>query len=471
MNAVYFSAAHKSSGKTTITLGLCAAYAAQGLFVAPFKKGPDYIDPMWLAMASGHACYNLDFYMMAQDEILEQFTNCAQLADFAPVEGNKGLYDGMALDGRDSNAALAKLLDIPVVLVINTNGVTRGVAPLLQGYQAFDPGIKIAGVIFNQTGGIRHEQKLRQVTEHYTDIPVLGSVRRHADLVIDERHLGLVPGNEWEEARKKIQQIREHIEQQVDLDLLLKTTAQLQTDTHRIMQVEQEIREVSQVEDTVVLTKPQIDVRIGIAHDAAFGFYYAADLEMFAQQGAELVPFSPIHDAKLPDVDGLFIGGGFPETHAEMLEQNQSLRQQIAVAIENSMPVYAECGGLMYLSRQLCWNEQCREMVGAIEGDAVMYKRPQGRGYVRFQREGEIAEIPAHEFHYSSLENISDKTQFIYTMTRGHGVDGFRDGICYKNVLASYVHQKNSRLNPWVENFVALVREQKQKKQRQNQIG
>ena len=204
MNRLLISAAHKSSGKTTISIGLAQALSARGQKVQTFKKGPDYIDPMWLSAATGRACRNLDFYLMQAEEIRNLFAQHAQDADLSIVEGNKGLYDGLELDGSNSNAALAKLLGMPVVLVLDTRGVIRGVAPLLLGYQAFDPHVKIAGVILNHVGGSRHEAKLRAVVEHYTDIPVLGMVQHNKALNIDERHLGLLPANEAQKANQQI---------------------------------------------------------------------------------------------------------------------------------------------------------------------------------------------------------------------------------------------------------------------------
>ena len=221
LSRVFISAAHKSSGKTTLTLGLCAALHARGHAVQPFKKGPDYIDPLWLGMAAQRPCYNLDFHMMQRDEIEQQFARAAVAARISLIEGNKGLYDGLDLDGSNSNAALAKLLGAPVVLVIDARGMTRGVAPLILGYQAFDPDIRIAGVILNNLGGSRHESKLRAVIEHYTDVEVIGAVQHDLSLQIAERHLGLVPANEQDAARERIRHVGERVAAQVDLDRLL----------------------------------------------------------------------------------------------------------------------------------------------------------------------------------------------------------------------------------------------------------
>ena len=229
MARLMLSAAHKSSGKTVVTTGLCAALSALGLVVQAFKKGPDYIDPMWLTQASARACFNLDPYLMSSQAIVECFSRQAGSADISIVEGNKGLYDGLALDGSNSNAALAQLLGLPVVLVLDVRGMTRGVAPLILGYQAFDPTIRIAGVILNQLGGSRHESKLRAVIEHYTDVPVLGAIGHDAQLALTERHLGLTPSSELDDAAQRVHTLGQRIAAQVDLARLQQIAASAAT--------------------------------------------------------------------------------------------------------------------------------------------------------------------------------------------------------------------------------------------------
>lgn len=452
MPRLFISAAHKSSGKTTLTLGLCAALRASGTRVQPFKKGPDYIDPMWLGRAAGRSCYNLDFYTMAHDEIVARVAAKTHDADIAIIEGNKGLYDGLDLDGSNSNAALAKLLDTPVVLVLDARGMTRGIAPLILGYQAFDPEIRIAGVILNQLGGSRHESKLRAVIEHYTDVPVIGALARNPRLEITERHLGLIPSNEERDADGYIDAIRRQVADQIDWTALRAIAA-------RAAPLAPPTGEPQESGGT--------RVRIGVARDAAFGFYYPDDLEAFERQGAELVFIDTLRDSALPAVDGLFIGGGFPESHMRALEANRSLRESIRLAVENGLPAYAECGGLMYLSRSLSWKDTTCAMVGLIPADNRMHDRPQGRGYVRLaptaafpwpRATGQSDEFGAHEFHYSSLENLTTETPFAFDMQRGTGIDGKHDGYVHKNLLACYVHQRNTRQNPWVAEFLAFVR-------------
>lgn len=452
MNRVLISAAHKSSGKTTVSIGLCAALTNRGHSVQPFKKGPDYIDPMWLSQASGRACRNLDLYMMDRDEIVSTFVRNS--SEFNLVEGNKGLYDGLALDGSNSNAALAEILDLPVVLVIDARGMTRGIAPLILGYQAFDKNIKIAGVILNNLGGSRHESKLREVIAHYTDVPVVGAIQHDKRLMIIERHLGLMPSNESKESASRIQMLGEAIENQVDLDMLISITRM------------EPIKAPENATASILHTADK--VKIGIARDRAFGFYYPDDLDALVAAGAEIVPFDTLLDQRLPQVDAVFIGGGFPEVFAAELEANTPMRKDIGHAIENGMPVYAECGGLMYLSRQITYKGVTHAMVGAIPGDVMMHDKPVGRGYVQLAENQQhpwphtidngIA-IRAHEFHYSSLENLPSDSKFAFRVARGHGIDGKNDGYLKNNLLASYAHLRSVGSCNWATRFVSFIRQ------------
>ncbi|MGA8146874.1 MAG: cobyrinate a,c-diamide synthase [Gallionellaceae bacterium] len=494
MHRMLISAAHKSSGKTTVSIGLCAALRMRGHSVQPYKKGPDYIDPMWLSLACGRACRNLDLYLMERDEVVSTFERNSSAINL--VEGNKGLYDGLALDGSNSNAALANLLDLPVVLVIDARGMTRGIVPLILGYQAFDRDIHIAGVILNNLGGSRHEAKLREVIEHYTDVPVLGAIQHDERLEIVERHLGLMPSNESGEAANRIRQIGEAISEQVDLDKLLIITAKtgIKASSPPLQEGRNKYGAFVQSE---ISTFPRADrIRIGIARDRAFGFYYADDLDALSAAGAELVPFDTLNDAHLPDIDALYIGGGFPEMCARELEANTTLRAEIKHAIESGMPAYAECGGLMYLTRQISHQGRTYEMVGAIPADTLMHDKPVGRGYVHLSeeaahlwprptpfseksppiqlspasgRKGERENQPlilAHEFHYSSLANLPADCRFAYRVTRGHGIDGKHDGLMIHNLLASYTHLRSIGSCYWASRFVAFVQGIKQEMQR-----
>lgn len=443
------AAAHKSSGKTVVSAGLVRALSNQGKSVGTFKKGPDYIDPLWLSTAGGTPCYNLDFNTMGHSELAHVFESRANGRDLNLIEANKGLFDGINPDGSDSNAELAKRLNTPVVLVIDTAGMTRGIAPLLQGYQGFDPDVEIAGVILNRTGGPRHTGKLVQAIETYTDLPVLGAIRRTPDMDIAERHLGLITPAENPETEAWLELVAYLVAEQVDLEA---------------------IQSIANSAPPVAPTpfdlgRPMPDARglkIGIAKDAAFGFYYADDLEAFEQAGATLIPIDMLQDRVLPKIDALFIGGGFPETQAEALAANTSMRQSVYTALSAGLPAYAECGGLMYLCKSIVWEASQSEMVGFFDADARLERKPQGRGYVRFERNAAHpwgvtdTTTKAHEFHYARVVN-SKETSFCRDITRGHGTDGSSDGYVKHNTLAGFVHLRHSAQSPWVFDFLDFV--------------
>jgi len=457
MAHLYLSAAHKSSGKTTVSIGLCRALRSRGLAVQPFKKGPDYIDPLWLSQAAGRPCLNLDYNTMSGEAIGAAFAAESAGADLALIEGNVGLYDSTNLAGTETNAELAKLLGSPVVLVIDCAGMSRGIAPLLLGYRAFDPEVWIAGVILNKVGGPRHAANLVRAVQHYTDLPVLGTLERDPDLAIAERHLGLMPSNETADADAWVERIGGLVASQLDLDRLLSLARQVPA-------------------PAVPATPPNAraaasSVRIGLARDSAFGFYYPDDLRALVRGGAELVEFSPVKDPELPAVDGLFIGGGFPEYRMAELEANRPMREAIAAFITRGGPVYAECGGLMYLCKALRWGDERREMVGALNAEVEMRQRPQGRGYVRLResarfpwppgsRGGGIEdplEIRAHEFHHSAILAPDPSWQYAYEVLRGTGIDGHRDGVIQGNLLACYSHLRDINTG-WVDRFLTQVR-------------
>jgi cobyrinic acid a,c-diamide synthase len=457
MASLFFSAAHKSSGKTTLSIGVCAALNARGLDIQPFKKGPDYIDPIWLGLAAGKPCYNLDFYIAGRQETIDDYCHRGHGADICLIEGNKGLHDGLDLDGSNSNAALAKALGTPVIMVVDARGTMRGIAPLLIGYQVFDKAVNIAGVIANRTGGKRHETKLRAAVEAYTDIPFLGALENDASIGLSERHLGLIPGYEDLSAKRKVASIGAAIADSVDLD--------------RLLQIAQQSTPVAPA--TLPLQhKPEFaGLRIGIARDRAFGFYYPSDLEAIRQSGAELVDIDTLRQQTLPVIDGLFIGGGFPERHAAALAANRGLRESIRNAIEAGLPAYAECGGLMYLAQSIHWNGESHDMVGVLPAQAVMHERPQGRGYVVLDenpdthpwpsRPATTTQLQAHEFHYSALQGLPEDARFAHRVLRGKGIQQQQDGYIHRNLLASYSHLRNTSATPWVRRFLQFVQAHK----------
>ena len=468
MARILISAAHKSSGKTTVSTGLAAALGTLGETVQTFKKGPDYIDPMWLTHASGRPCYNLDFNTQTEAEILATYARQTPPSAFGVVEGNKGLHDGMDVEGSDSTAALAKLLAAPVVLVIDAVGITRGVAPLVFGMKAFDPAVNVAGVILNRVAGARQETKLRQALEHYTDVPVLGAIGRDCTLSVTERHLGLTTPGETASPHDKIANVARAIRNCVDLE---------------------QVRAAARTAPPIVATadadahtsNPAPDVTIGIARDSAFNFYYPDDLAALERAGARLVLFSPLTDHQLPRVDGLMLGGGFPETHMAMLEANGAMRTSIRSAATSGMPVYAECGGLMYLARSITWRGEERQMAGFIPGRIEITERPQGRGLMVLEETGKNPwprcatrsdcqegkagsasagrrRVSVHEFHYAHLVGLEGTHDFAWHVRRGQGIDGSHDGIIRANVLAGFSHQRDTAANRWARRFVAFVR-------------
>lgn len=447
MPGLFFSAAHKSSGKTTVTLGIARALAAQRA-VQVFKKGPDYIDPIWHGQASRRPCYNLDFHMMQPAEIAALYAHHAHQADISLVEGNKGLYDGMDVEGSNSNAALAKQLGLPVILVLDTTGMTRGVAPMVLGYQAFDSAVRIAGVILNKVGGPRHEEKLRAVMARYTEVPVLGAVPRDPRLAITERHLGLIPGNEHGEAEARIEAMAQVVAEHVDLDAIERIAGGAAP---------------APAFQPLAVDRSGAGLRIAYLRDQAFGFYYAEDLDSLRAAGVELIAVDALSDKALPAVDGLLIGGGFPEVFIEALEANAALRQSIRTAIEKGLPTYAECGGLMYLSQRIHWHTErgtrTGAMVGVVPADVTMGSRPVGRGYADLVGTGASPlapagmRFPAHEFHYSALGSLSEFAAG-YRVARGHGLDGYQDGFVRNNLLASYCHRRGSGPQGWITPFL-----------------
>jgi cobyrinic acid a,c-diamide synthase len=456
MAHLYLAATRKSSGKTTLSIGLTRALRRRGHRVQPFKKGPDYIDPLWLSQAAGRSCLNLDYHTTPADEIVAAFAHALADADLGFVEGNVGLFDSIDLHGANSNAELAKLLGAPVVLVVDVQGMTRGLAPLLLGYVAFDPTLAIAGVILNKVGGDRHEGNLRRVVEHYTDLPVLGSVPRLAGLGIEERHLGLMPSNEASGAETTVERITDLVAEYVDLAAIERLAAAAP------LPAAPAVRPPRQVGGGT-------PVRIGIARDEAFGFYYPDDLAALTRGGAELVPFSPVSDSDLPAVDALLIGGGFPEVRMRELDDNALMRAAVADFIGSGKPAYAECGGLMYLAERLHWHGRSNRMCGVLHADVAMYERPQGRGYVRLAEtaafpwprpgnRGPGQEIRAHEFHHSAVIDPDPSWVYGYQVLRGAGIDGRHDGIVQGNLLANYAHLRAVGGVGWTDRFLDHVR-------------
>jgi cobyrinic acid a,c-diamide synthase len=441
------------SGKTTVSLGLCSAWAARGLTVQPFKKGPDYIDPSWLSEAAGRPCRTLDaFFFSSQIEVERAFLRGARNADVNLIEGNHGLYDSLDDAGTGSTAAVARWLRAPIILVVNTARMARSVAALVRGYQTFEAGTPIAGVILNNVGHARHQAKLRSAIERHCDIPVVGALSRDETLTIPDRHLGLVPRAEDDHLVPAIQACRRAVERDVDLDAILDIARaapllagreDTPQGTHSLLNSDQPVG------------RPV--VRIGVIRDRVFTFYYPENLEALADAGAELVFIDALRDAKLPQVAALYIGGGFPEMFMEELSANRSLRLDLRSAASDGLPIYAECGGLMYLARRLVWGSRAVDMVGALPCDVEMTDRPQGHGYVIAEATGDNPFMPpgsllrGHEFHHSRIVNWQGDLPTAYRLLRGNGLGHAQDGLVYRNVLAAYTHLHAAGSPAWAQ--------------------
>jgi cobyrinic acid a,c-diamide synthase len=461
------------SGKTTISLGLCAALKARGLAVQPFKKGPDYIDPSWLSEAAGRPCRSLDpFFYQQPEALLRAFVRPALNAELSLIEGNHGLFDSFDETGVGSTAAVARALDAPILLVVNAARIGRSAAAIVHGCQTFEPGTNITGVVLNNVAHGRHETRIRQAIESHCKIPVVGAIPRDDKLTIPDRHLGLVPREEENALLSAITDCQAAIEHYLDLDAILK----IARSASPLPVIEPEHHANPNDQST--------RVRIGILRDRAFTFYYPENLEALESAGSELVFIDAFHAAELPCVDALYIGGGFPEIFMDQLSANTALRTGIRAAIEENLPVYAECGGLMYLSQRIVWGERSAEMVGALPVEIEMTGKPQGHGYVIAQVENENPFFPpgtvlrGHEFHNSRVVEVRrtffnggdsrrDQSRLrglasegrcdaltVYHLSRGKGLGNNRDGILYRNVLASYTHLHSGGAPDWARGLV-----------------
>jgi cobyrinic acid a,c-diamide synthase len=446
------------SGKTTVTLALCNVFKRHGLRLQPFKKGPDYIDPSWLTVASGRSCRNLDLFLIPRDRLIQTFYEASGQADLAIVEGAMGLYDG--LDSHGTTAEIARLIGIPILLVVNASRMTTSIAAMVTGYQQFQKDIQIAGVILNYVAGSRHERKLRGAVERYCGIPVVGSLPRDQGLQITERHLGLIPSLESGEAESLVEKIGLRFEPYLDLDEILKIARSCPPPSPHLVP----LRESSRMRE---VSGESTRVRIGVLRDRAFNFYYPENLEALTREGAELLFINALTD-RLPEIEGLYIGGGFPEFFLKELEGNLGFRGDIAHAVENGLPVYAECAGLMYLCRSISWQGKSYEMVGIIPSGILLSKKPEGHGYVEAEIMTENPWFPVgriirgHEFHHSSLLD-SKNLHFAYRIRKGQGIQEKKDGIVYKNLFASYVHLHASGTPEWARSFVTLASHEAQK--------
>ena len=474
INSLYISAVKRNSGKTTISIALTRLLKDKGYAVQPFKKGPDFIDPMWLTKAAGRGCHNLDFYFISKRKIKKHFINCSLNSDISIIEGNHGLHDSFDVFGKNSNADMAKLLGVPVILIVDVGELNRGVVPLLMGFKNFDKDVDIKGVILNKIHSARHEKNLLRAINHYTDFKVVGRIPNEAGLSIKQRHLGLMSTLGEDDIESHISTISSKISGYVDIESIVKISG---IRRRRANAAGSAGLSRFRLEAAGGLTgtrkgkrrEKKKTVRVGLAYDNAFNFYYNENIEALESYGCEIVRFSPLYDKKLPDVDALYIGGGFPEILCKELEANVTFRKDLIEKIENGLPVYAECGGLMYMCKSISFNDEDCKMVGAIDARVRLTKKPKGHGYTRLSpavrdKNGplwfnKISSIRGHEFHHSYVETPApDNLNLSFNVIKGYGVNGFKDGITYKNLYAAYTHIYSPSSPGWFKNWVSFIK-------------
>ncbi len=464
-----FAALRGGSGKTIASLGVIRALARRGRKIAVFKKGPDYIDAAWLSQAAGNACYNLDAFLMSRDAITGSFLERTTGCDLAVIEGNRGLFDGVDIKGAFSTCQLARMIGSPVILVVDCTKVTRTAAAMIRGCIDFERDLTIAGVILNKVAGKRHEGILKGAIEEYTGLPVLGSIPRLKEDPLPMRHLGVTPAFEYTGPDEALDLLAGIAEENIQLERLEELASRF------ISSKRPSLAQTTEDKDPF-LAEP---VKIGVIRDASFQFYYPENLEALEKQGAELIFLNALTDSGIPGIHGLYIGGGFPETQAEGLASNIAFKEELRALIESGLPVYAECGGLMYLGRNLLWKDRSFSMLGVLDWDFVLKRRPVGHGYsiLSFHRDSPFFrkddEIRGHEFHYSLPVPAASQggASFCCRVKRGHGFDGKVDGICYRNVFGTYTHIHALGNSQWGQNMARAALEYKLKAEESRKHG
>ncbi|MCQ1537085.1 cobyrinate a,c-diamide synthase [Methanosarcina sp. KYL-1] len=435
---ILIAGTHSGVGKTTVSMGIMAALKHRQLKVQPYKVGPDYIDPSHHTAICGRPSRNLDTYMMGAEEVRMTVARTSADADIAVVEGVMGLFDGIDSTEVASSAHVAKTLDLPVILVINVHGMSRSAAAILKGYSEFDPEVRVAGVVLNQVGSPRHAELIKNSLPG--NIPIVGMIPRRKDIEVPSRHLGLYMAHEKD---YNTAEMAAFIEENVDLDAIL------------------ELAEPCSVPEYRETPETGTDLKVGIALDPAFCFYYRDMFDAFRNTGAEVVFFSPM-EGELPDVDGIYLGGGYPELYAETLETSGTTRKLKGLSTDG-LPIYAECGGLLYLCGTYEVDGRTYKLADVVPANTRMTDRLKALGYTEarpLDKNFCSHTIRGHEFHYSLTECDRD-ARFAYEMLRGKGIqDGF-DGLMEHNTLAGYMHSHPATFP--VEKFVEKCREYRRK--------
>jgi cobyrinic acid a,c-diamide synthase len=430
MNRVVIAGTHSGAGKTTVTAGLLAALRKKGLKVQPFKVGPDYIDTGYHAVAAGRMSYNLDFWMMPAPNIIQLFKHGMKGMDFGVIEGVMGLYDGVGSTPEGSTAEIAKLLNAPVLLVVDAGGMSTSAAAQVLGYKSFDKDLRLAGVIVNNVGSEHHFKLVKKAIETYTGVPVIGFLPKDKSVELPSRHLGLLPAEEMERHAEIIDKAAELVQEWIDLDKIINLGST-----------------AGPLPPNIPLAfKRGRPVQIAVARDESFSFYYRSTLEVLAALGAELRYFSPLKDSRLPEnIDGLYLGGGFPEVFAGKLAANRSLLEDIGRKLKEGLLCYAECGGFMYLTESItAKNGEKHSMAGFFDGHTIMTDRLQRFGYVDIEFTGENVlgkagqNARGHEFHHSLIEGITFPTT--YLVESAFSGQQWHCGYRRANTLAAYAH-------------------------------
>ncbi len=455
------SATRGGLGKTTLSLGITAAWRKQGRRVAVFKKGPDFIDAGWLGVAAGRSCYNLDLFMMEPGRIVRSFAEHAADADAAVIEGNRGLYDGVDESGSYSTARLAKLLRSPVVLIVDGTKASATVAAVVLGLRRYDEEVAFGGVILNNVSSGRHEDVIRKAIAKSSGLPVVGVVPRMRGSEFPERHMGLTPFHEHPEVEQAIQSACDVVGRYVDLDALW-SIAQNAGDTGSRDAGKPEVRH-----------RKEEEVIVGVVRDKAFQFYYPDNLEDLERHGAQIREINALRDRELPhNIDALYIGGGFPETQAAELAANEAFCASVRLHAHKGLPIYAECGGLIYLGRSLAVGTQRHAMTGVLPVDFILGKKPQAHGYAVLEATGASlfidkgVKIRGHEFHYSRVAHVDGQFPMAYYVTRGSGINGNEDGFIQNNIVAAYTHIHALATPEWAPAMIRKAREYKFLRQR-----
>lgn len=435
-------------GKTTLTMGLILALKKRGLIIQPFKAGPDYIDPSYHSLVSNRNCRNLDTWMLSEDAVLELFERQARICDMSIIEGAMGLYDGLESKEEGSSAHLAKILKSSVILVVDARSLSRSAAAVVLGYKEFDRAVDLRGVILNNIGSLSHYRSIKYAIEKNTALPVLGFLPKDRDLILPERHLGLIPAQERKPLNVFLRRAEELVEDNVDVDALIA---------------------ISRISHPLPVFKKRLfakepkhaQTNIAVAKDAAFNFYYQDNLDILRHHGANIIEFSPLKDKILPrNTDGFYIGGGFPELFAPKLAKNTVLKNDIFRCVKQGIPGYAECGGLMYLMKNIVdFRNKIYPMVGVFDSSVKMNDRMAALGYVNIEvirnniLSNESVKTRAHVFHWSYLNKLPKKTEFAYKVKK-KGRDAVLDGLLKWNVLASYTHLHFGSNIRFAKNFV-----------------